>query len=88
MALPECMFTLTPELIEQIAAAVARHLPKVASKRWPELMLYETAGEYIDRTDVAIRHLVAKNRIARVEIDTKPQIAKSDLDRLIIENRF
>lgn len=69
------------QTIEELRSEIRRLKDNPSQRLWPEVMTFETAGLYMDRTSESVRHLVRKRVLPRVEFDTKPQLRKYDIDR-------
>lgn len=86
---------LVSALAAQVAVVVYEKLradrpqflnPARIDQRWPEIMDLETAGKYMDRGPDAVRHLVRKKLLPRVALDSKIQIRKVDIDKVVAAN--
>lgn len=62
---------------------LARDLAKELRRdQWPEIMTFETAGRYMDRSARSIEGLVARGVLPAVRMDGRPQVRKMDIDRI------
>jgi hypothetical protein len=73
---------ITSKQITELAAQISTQI------QWPEVMDLETAGRYMGRGPEAIRHFVRKRLIPRVGIDSKIQVRKADLDKLVEKSLY
>ena len=72
--------------IDEIARRIASHVMVPAPPsgfRNRRLLTFAQAAEYIGRSENAVKQLIQKGRLPITSIDSKTQIDKVELDRLI-----
>jgi excisionase family DNA binding protein len=76
--------TPTDPLVEAIVAGVVERL-RVTAPKTSRLLDVDAAAEYLGRTPKAVRKLIEDGKIPVVRFDSRVQIDRQDLDRVIEE---
>ncbi len=76
-------------IVDAVADAVAsRILSKEQGNRLqPRLLTVAQAGEYLGRTEDAVKHLLADGTLPKVQSDRRVFLDRHDLDRWIEQNK-
>jgi hypothetical protein len=75
------------EFIDRLAAAIVALTP--AAQMTNRVMTTAVTGVYLSRSEIAVKHLIARGKIPVVTLDGKKQVDKVALDKLIDElNHF
>ncbi len=87
---PEIM-AMTAQFAEQITTAIQKDAqtrrPTSSSGLEPRLLTAKQAGEYIGRSEQAVRHLIFQRDIPTVRTGRNVRIDRKDLDRWIENNK-
>lgn len=74
--------TPTDSLVDAIVAGVVARL-RIDTPKTSRLMDVDGAAEYLGRTPKAVRKLIEDGKIPVVRFDSRVQIDRQDLDRVI-----
>jgi excisionase family DNA binding protein len=77
---------LVQRITAQVTASLSRSTARVPGVE-PRLLTAEQAGEYIGRTEKAVRHLIYQRDIPTVRNGRCVRIDRKDLDRWIENNK-
>jgi excisionase family DNA binding protein len=83
---PQAIFAVLAAAIK--SQTLAEQQSKPQQSQGPRLLTPKQAGEYIGRSESAVRQMIFKRQLPVVRIGRNVRIDRKDLDRLIDENRM
>jgi excisionase family DNA binding protein len=86
VGIPELAAQLIAQITEQVRRSFAAPVPRTDGIQ-PRLLTAQEAGEYIGRSEQAVRHLIHQRDIPVVRKGRSVRIDRKDLDRWIENNK-
>jgi excisionase family DNA binding protein len=86
VGIPQLAAQLIAQIAEQVRMSFAASAPRTDVFQ-PRLLTAEQAGEYIGRSEQAVRHLIHQRDIPVVRKGRSVRIDRKDLDRWIENNK-
>lgn len=84
--IPDLAVQLIAQITEHVRGSFAASAPRTDAIQ-PRLLTAQEAGEYIGRTEQAVRHLIHQRDIPVVRKGRSVRIDRKDLDRWIENNK-